>query len=139
MVMTVVATYRLLVPSNTAEVSHQIDSVLLLWVDGVILASVAIWERNHGVQQMPLVVGAFAVSGALLLAYSRARVLASAGLDMPDGPFGIAAREVRLLVIVIALALGFGYWGLLAAGVVAHAATLINLVWVRSLTATRPS
>lgn len=109
-------------------------SVLLtihLVVEAIITVSVAIWIRRHQDLPGPLAVGFIALAGGVMLAYARTRILASAGRDLADGPYGIAAREVRLLVIALSLALGQPYWGLVAAAALAHGAVLGHLARLR--------
>lgn len=105
---------------------------LLLALELMAALGVAVWARQHQDLPLPLAVGLLAFSGGLLLSYSRARILASAGVDLPDGPYGLCAREARLLVMVVALAVGQAYWGLGAAAVMAHGATLANVAVVRA-------
>lgn len=117
---------------NASPGLRAVVPTLLLALELMVTLGVAVWARRHQDLPLPLAVGFLAFSGGLMLSYSRARILASAGVDLPDGPSGLCAREVRLLVMVVALAVGQAYWGLVAAAVMAHGATLANLVAVRT-------
>lgn len=109
-------------------------SVLVLTVlsDGVVVVGAAFWAKDHETSPGPLTVGFLALAGSLMVAYARTRILASAGLDRADGPWGIASREVRMLIMALGIALGQTYWALALSAALAHGAVVGHLVQLRA-------
>ena len=107
-------------------------TLLNLSGEGMIIVAAAFWAREHGDRPGPLAAGFLAFAGALLLGYARVRIRASAGLDLVDGPLGVAAREIRLLVLALGVATGEVYWGLMIVAGLAHAAVLGHLARLRA-------
>jgi hypothetical protein len=105
--------------------------VLNLVSEGAVIVSAAVWAQRHESGAGPLAVGYLALAGALLLGYARMRIRASSGSDAPDGPYGIASREVRLLVIAVGLLAGTAYWPLVLVAGLAHAAVIGHLIRMR--------
>ncbi|MGD9893028.1 MAG: hypothetical protein AB7R89_29495 [Dehalococcoidia bacterium] len=105
--------------------------VLNLVAEGAVIVSAAVWAQRHESGAGPLAVGFLALAGALLLGYARMRIRASSGSDAPDGPYGVASREVRLLVIAVGLLAGAAYWPLVVVAVLAHAAVIGHLIRLR--------
>ena len=85
------------------------------------------WTHANRDLPGPLAVGFLALAGGLMLAYARIRVRASAGIDLPDGPLGVASRELRLAVLAVGAFSGQLYWALLLDAALAHAAVLGHL------------
>jgi hypothetical protein len=101
--------------------------VLNLISEGVIVVAAAFWARAHQNLPGPLAAGFLALSGALMLGYTRTRIQASAGSDPADGPWGIAAREVRLLILAVGIAVGQPYWALIVIAALGHGAVAGHL------------
>lgn len=116
---------------NVTPLERSVFLTINLVVEAIITISVALWARQNQDLPGPLAVGFVALAGGMMLAYARTRILASAGRDLADGPYGIAAREVRLLVIALSLAVGQPYWGLVAAAALAHGAVVGHLLRLR--------
>jgi len=111
---------------------RSLGATLNLSAEGTIVVAVAFWTREHQDRPGPLAMGFLAFAGALLLGYARVRIRASAALDLPDGPFGMAAREVRLLVLAVGLVAGEAYWAMVAVALLGHVATLGHLARLRA-------
>ena len=107
-------------------------TLLNLSAEGIMIVAAAFWARWHEDRPGPLAAGFLAFAGALLLSYARVRIRASAGQDLADGPHGIAAREIRLLVLAVGVATGAVYWTLVIVAVVTHAAVLGHLTRLRA-------
>ena len=105
--------------------------VLNLTAEGAVIVAAAVWAQRHDSGDGPLAVGYLALAGALLLGYARTRIRASSGSDVPDGPYGIASREVRLLVIAAGILAGAVYWPLVLVAVLAHASVIGHLIRIR--------
>lgn len=105
--------------------------VLNLVAEGAVIVASAVWVQQNRTDPGPLAVGYLALAGALLLGYARLRIRSSAGIDLPDGPYGIAAREVRLLALVVGMLIGEVYWALVLVAALAHTAVIIHLVRLR--------
>lgn len=106
--------------------------LLNLVAEGAVIAAAAVWAQRNETSLGPLAAGYLALAGALLLGYARLRIRSSAGADLPDGPYGIASREVRLLVLVAGMLAGQLYWALVLVAVLSHSAVLIHLVRLRA-------
>jgi hypothetical protein len=105
--------------------------VMNLTAEGAVIAAAAVWAQRHDTGSGPLAVGFLALAGALMLGYARTRIRASSGSDAPDGPYGIASREVRLLVIAVGILAGAVYWPLVLVAVLAHASVIGHLIRMR--------
>jgi hypothetical protein len=118
------------VAGRRAEVStwqRAAGVVVNISAEGLMLAAAAVWARSHEDWSAPLAVGFLAFGGAILLSYARTRIRASAGMDLADGPWGIASREVRLVVLAIGVLSGQVYWALVIIAALANGAVLGHL------------
>jgi hypothetical protein len=104
---------------------------LNLTAEGAVIVTAAVWAQRHESGAGPLAIGYLALAGALMLGYARTRIRASSGNDAPDGPYGIASREVRLLVIAVGALAGTMYWPLVLVAVLAHASVVGHLIRMR--------
>jgi hypothetical protein len=102
-------------------------AIVNICAEGAMIAAAAVWSRGHEDRPAPLAVGFLAFGGAILLSYARTRIRASSGMDLADGPWGIASREVRLLVLALGLLGGQAYWALVAIATLANGAVLGHL------------
>jgi len=99
--------------------------------DVLACAAVALWLSRNDAVEGALAVGFLTAAGGLIAGYAHWRILASGSLDLADGPFGVASRELRLALLALGLWSGFGYGGLIAAAILAHGAVLGHLVRLR--------
>jgi phosphatidylglycerophosphate synthase len=101
------------------------DSALDRWADVVILSGMTLWSvENEGWDLAP-VAGFLAVTGALLVSYSRARIEASTSARASDLLFGLASRDVRLLIAAIGAIVGLAYFTLW----IIAAASILTVCW----------
>jgi hypothetical protein len=105
--------------------------VLNVCGEGAAITAAAVWVRREGAEPAALAVGFLAFAGVLLLSYARVRIRASAGLDLADGPYGVAAREVRLLLLAVGVLAGQPYWPLVAIAALTHGSVAGHLVHLR--------
>ena len=89
-----------------------LDAIADRYADAAILGGMTIYAARFEDLPRPEVVGALALAGALSVSYSRARIEASMQLAPSDGLFGLASRDVRLLVAAAGTAIGQCYWTL---------------------------
>ena len=108
-----------------------LSAVFNLAGEGALIAAGAAWARSHQELPMPFAAGFLAFTGAMLLGYARTRIRASAGLDLADGPWGVASREVRLLVLAAGIVSGQVYWALVVNAALSNAAVLGHLGTLR--------
>jgi hypothetical protein len=106
-------------------------AVLNVSAECCVVAAAAIWAHQHEDRPGALAVGMLAFGGVLLLSYARVRIEASAGMSLPDGPYGIASREVRLLILAIAMLAGATYWALIAIAILTHGSVAVHLYRLR--------
>lgn len=102
-----------------------LDAIADRYADAAILGGMTIYAARFEDLPRPEVVGALALAGALSVSYSRARIEASMQLAPSDGLFGLASRDVRLLVAAMGTAVGQCYWTL----VVLAAASGLTVAW----------
>jgi hypothetical protein len=106
-------------------------AVLNLAAEGALIAAGAAWAHGHYDQTAPFGIGFLAFGGAILLAYARTRIRASAGIDLPDGPWGIASREVRVLLLAAGILSDRVYGALVVVAFLGNAAVLGHLARLR--------
>jgi phosphatidylglycerophosphate synthase len=105
------------------------DAVTDRYADAIMLAGMTVYAVRFEDHPRPGFVGALALGAALIVSYSRARIEA----DLPDvaasgnldSIFGLASRDVRLLVAAIGTVLGQCYWTL----IILAAASGLTIAW----------
>ncbi|MGB2695240.1 MAG: CDP-alcohol phosphatidyltransferase family protein [Dehalococcoidia bacterium] len=103
------------------------DAVLDRFADAAIVGGMAWWAWSHpgSAGPQPLVVGLAALSGFLVVSYSRARMEAEGYRHVLSGGALLASRDVRLLLAAIGSAVGQTYWTLVVLGGMSY----LVLVW----------
>jgi phosphatidylglycerophosphate synthase len=102
-----------------------LDAVCDRYADAAIYAGMTVYAvREQDIQEGALV-GLIALSGALLVSYSRARIEASVKTELNDGLLGLASRDVRLLIAAIGTIAGQPFWTL----VVLATLTYLTVAW----------
>lgn len=110
-----------------------LDAVSDRYADAAMLGGMTIYAARFEDLPRPEVIGMLALAGALSVSYSRARIEAS----IPNPPanldalFGLASRDVRLLVAAIGTVAGQCYWTLALLAVVSAATTAWRLAYLR--------
>jgi phosphatidylglycerophosphate synthase len=110
-----------------------LDAVTDRYADAAMLGGMTIYAARFEDLPRPEVIGLLALAGALSVSYSRARIEAS----MPDAPanldavFGLASRDVRLLVAAIGTVAGQCYWTLALLATLSAATTAWRLAYLR--------
>lgn len=106
-------------------------AVLLIVGEGAAILGLAVAARESGAGPGPLAAGFLALAGVLALSFARVRIRASAGADLPDGPLGLASREVRLVVLALGVILGAEYAALIIVAAACHATVFLHLLTMR--------
>ncbi len=97
-----------------------LDSVLDRWTDAALVVGLGFSDPDrYGTA------AALALVGAFLVSYARARAQ-SLGADCPEG---IATRDVRMLILMIAALFDFILWGLWAVAVLGFITSVQRMVW----------
>ena len=95
---------------RTSPAGAYLDSVLDRWADAALILGLALSDfERYGV------IGAVAVTAALVTSYARARAQ-SLGTDCPEG---VATRDVRIFIVMVAALTGWvlaGLWVLAILG-----------------------
>ena len=103
------------------------DAVLDRYADAAIVGGMTWWAWSHpefsGPQ--PLVVGIAALTGFLIVSYSRARLEAGGLRELLAGGALLASRDVRLLLAAIGSVVGQTYWTLVVLGSISY----LVLIW----------
>lgn len=102
-----------------------LDAVTDRYADALVLGGMTVFAIRFEEWPRPEVAGMLALAGALTVSYSRARIEASLPVSSSDGVFGLASRDVRLLLAAIGTVAGQCYWTL----VVLAAASALTVAW----------
>ncbi len=109
------------------------DTVVDRYADAAMLGGMAIYAVRFEDLPRPEVIAALALGGALTVSYSRARIQASISSVIPgDGIFGLASRDVRLLVAAAGTVAGQCYWTLVLLACISWATVAWRLVYLRA-------
>lgn len=111
------------------------DAVTDRYADAAILAGMTVFAVRFEGHPHPEFVGMLALSAALIVSYSRARIEA----DLPDviesgrldSVFGLASRDVRSLIAAIGAVVGQCYWTLIVLAAVSALTVAWRLVYLR--------
>ncbi len=111
------------------------DAVTDRYADAVMLAGMTVYAVRFEDHPRPEFVGALALGAALIVSYSRARIEA----DLPDvaargnldSIFGLASRDVRLLVAAVGTVAGQCYWTLIILAAVSGLTIAWRLFYLR--------
>ena len=110
-----------------------LDAVSDRYADAAMLGGMTIYAARFEDLPRPEVIGMLALAGALSVSYSRARIEAS----IPNPPanldalFGLASRDVRLLIAAIGTVAGQCYWTLALLAALSAATTAWRLAYLR--------
>ena len=110
------------------------DAVLDRYADVAILAGLAYWSNEFEAAVSPglaWTLGLLAISGSLILSYTRARAEASLEVTFSGVALFLGSRDLRLLVVMIGALVGqalatLGVVALLSNGVVAYRVALLR-------------
>lgn len=109
------------------------DAVLDRYADAAIVAGMATYAYRHEDWPQPALLGLIAVTGFLLVSYSRARLETEGGQAVASELLGVASRDVRLLVLAIGAALGQCWWALAVMAALSYATIAWRLWRLRAL------
>lgn len=112
------------------------DAVTDRYADAVMLAGMTVFAVRFEDHPRAEFVGMVALSAALIVSYSRARIEA----DLPDviesgrldSIFGLASRDVRSLIAAIGTVAGQCYWTLIVLAAVSALTIAWRLVYLRA-------
>jgi phosphatidylglycerophosphate synthase len=91
------------------------DAALDRYADAAIAGGMALWAWSHGgvSPEHAFSAGLAALTGFLLVSYSRARMEQEGFARLLGGPALLASRDIRLIVAAVGSAFGQAYWTLL--------------------------
>lgn len=112
-----------------------LDAVLDRYADVLILLGMAMWTASTQDGSLAWVLGFLAVSGSLVISYTRARVPDVPRSVFDSGVTSLASRDVRLLVIAVGAVVGQGLATLAIITVLTHGVVLLRLVRARRVLA----
>jgi phosphatidylglycerophosphate synthase len=121
-----------------------LDAVTDRYADAVMLGGMTVYAARFEDHARPEVIGALALTAALSVSYSRARIEASLG-DLPissrltgvDAVFGLASRDVRSLIAAAGTIAGECYWTLVILAAASGLTVAWRLVYLRLVTGAR--
>jgi len=108
-----------------------LDAVTDRYQDALMLGGMTIYAVRFEDLPRAEVVGVLALATAVVVSYSRARIEASMRINPSDGLFGLASRDVRLLVAGVGTVLGQCYWTLVVLAVASALTVAWRLVYLR--------
>ncbi|HET7737199.1 MAG TPA: CDP-alcohol phosphatidyltransferase family protein [Tepidiformaceae bacterium] len=117
--------------SMATRFGHVFDAVTDRYADALILGGITIAAARFQDYPRPEVVGCLALAGALSVSYSRARIEASLNITPNDSVFGLASRDVRLLIAAVGTAFGQYYWTLVILAVLSALTVAFRLLYLR--------
>ena len=110
------------------------DAVLDRYADVAILAGLTYWSYKYGTSVSPEVawpVGLAAISGSLMLSYTRARAEASLGVTFSGVASFLGSRDLRLLVVMIGAVAGQALATLALVAIVSNGAVVYRVALLR--------
>lgn len=113
--------------SATTRFGGFLDTICDRYSDAAMIGGMTVYAWRFEEYARPEFVGMLALAGALSVSYSRARIEASIA-DAPgnlDAVFGLASRDVRLLIAAAGTVAGQCYWTL----VVVAALSGLTVAW----------
>ena len=111
------------------------DAVTDRYADAVMLAGMTVYAARFEDLPHAETVGMLALAGAIVVSYSRARIEADLGgaVDQRslDSLFGLASRDVRLLIAAVGAVAGQCYWTLVLLAAISALTVAWRLVYLR--------
>ena len=107
------------------------DTIVDRYADAAMIGGMAVYAARFEDLPRPEVIAALALGGALTVSYSRARIEASLAVVAGDGVFGLASRDVRLLVAAVGTVAGQCYWTLAVLACASWGTVAWRLVYLR--------
>jgi phosphatidylglycerophosphate synthase len=106
------------------------DAALDRYADAAIAGGMALWAWSHGsvAAEAAFSAGLAALTGFLMVSYSRARMEKEGFGSLLGGPALLASRDIRLLVAAIGSMLGQAYWTLLLLAALSYVAIAWRIV-----------
>jgi phosphatidylglycerophosphate synthase len=94
------------------------DATLDRYSDALIVGGMTwwAWSNPQDSQPAPIAVGFAAMTGFLLVSYSRARLETEGHREILGGLAMLASRDVRLLIAAAGSAIGLAYWTMVVLG-----------------------
>lgn len=111
------------------------DAVTDRYADAAMLAGMLVFAVRFEDYPRPEFVGMLALSAALIVSYSRARIEADlpdvAAAGRLDSVFGLASRDVRSLIAAAGTVAGQCYWTLIILAALSSATIAWRLIYLR--------
>lgn len=114
-----------------------LDAVLDRYADALIVMGLAIWTASTQDGSLAWVLGFWAITGSLVISYTRARVPEAARTVFDRGITSLASRDARLLFIAVGAVAGQGLVTLAVIAALTHGVVLLRLVRARRVLANR--
>ncbi len=114
-----------------------LDAVLDRYADALIVMGLAMWTASTRDGNLAWVLGFWAVTGSLVISYTRARVPEAPRSVFDSGVTSLASRDVRLLLIAVGAVAGQGLVTLAVIAALTNGVVLLRLVRARRVLANR--
>lgn len=110
-----------------------LDTLCDRYADAAIIAGMTVYAWRFEDFSRPEFAGMLALAGALSVSYSRARIEASlSGIPANlDAIFGLASRDVRLLIATLGTVIGQCYWTLVLLAVLSGLTVAWRLLYLK--------
>ena len=106
-----------------------LDSVLDRYADALIVLGMILWSVSHESYPMVWLVGFLAMTGALSISYTRARIGSKRSLLFNSGLSSFASRDIRLFLIMLGCVTGQVYFCLVAIAILTNLVVLYRLIY----------
>ena len=114
-----------------------LDAVLDRYSDVAILAGLVYWSvefEDLASPELTWTLGLLAISGSLILSYTRARAETSTGVSFSGMALFLGSRDLRLLVVMIGALVGQAFATLAALALFSNGVVVFRVVQVRRQT-----
>lgn len=106
-----------------------LDSVLDRYADALIVLGMILWSVSHESYPMVWLVGFLAMTGALSISYTRARIGSKRSLLFNSGLSSFASRDIRLFVMMLGCVAGQVYFCLVAIAILTNLVIFYRLIY----------
>ena len=106
-----------------------LDSVLDRYADALIVLGMILWSLSHESYPMVWLVGFLAMTGALSISYTRARIGSKRSLLFNSGLSSFASRDIRLFLMMLGCVAGQVYFCLVAIAILTNLVIFYRLIY----------
>jgi len=114
----------------TSEFGGFLDSVLDRYADVLIVLGLILWSLSHEAYSGIWPVGFLAITGAICISYTRARINPHHRHLFDKGFKSLASRDIRLFLIMLGAVIGQAYFCLIIIAVLTNIVVFYRLIYI---------